>query len=702
MAAEPQVRLQRTERKSARDGIRSRHRLVNILFVHRDERIVGRYLQELRIAEFSTHADTVVTHEQFTARLCAQSYDIVVAEYPGPDWKSTPVLDVLRQSGKQIPLIFVTDTIEREIRAELITNGAFDCIEMDHVGHIPVAIRRALDEGRLRIERDRAEKMLKHSEAKYRALIGNLTYGICRCGLDGNFLDVNQALINMLGYRSKEGLLATNLASSVILDSTTRTRLLGESDQKGQMDPLETEWKGNNGAAVTVRLTGRAVHAEQGVPESYEVIVEDVTKQRALEDQLRHQATRDPLTGLANYRQLVDVLNTEIKRSKRTGRIFALLLLDLDGLKQINDRFGHLVGSKALCRLADALCICSRDIDTAARYGGDEFALVLPETGAEAADVVARRVCDSLANDAKRPHLSVSVGIAIYLRDGKNVESLLRAADRALYKMKDARGAAHENLPRGRTAPSSGITHLPTDKTGPGTGHLEHELQERAVNILKSFQRVSRHPKQVLSVVATPSGAPAPSEPASLEDILITEKLKSRRYRRLSSREGTLTLHTIARTMAASPDELMDRLLQLALELCGAGTAGLSLLETNLEGEQLLRWTNLAGILRKNLGDSTPRSFSPCGVTLDCNAPQLFAYPARHFQYFNSLDFTIVEALVVPVYVGDQAPGTIWIMSHDQEVKFDSEDVRTMTGLAEFACCGLRLTRSCEPHRAAC
>jgi diguanylate cyclase (GGDEF)-like protein len=193
---------------------------------------------------------------------------------------------------------------------------------------------------------------------------------------------------------------------------------------------------------VRVRLTGREVCGDPGTPESYEVIVEDVTKQRALEDHLRQQATRDALTGLANYRQLVEVLSTEIKRSKRTEREFALLFLDLNGLKQINDHYGHLVGSKALCRLADALSMCSREIDTAARFGGDEFALVLPETGAAAANAVARRVCSSLAKDAKEPRLSVSVGIAIYPQDGRTIESLLRTADRALYKMKGERKTA--------------------------------------------------------------------------------------------------------------------------------------------------------------------------------------------------------------------------------------------------------------------
>jgi diguanylate cyclase (GGDEF)-like protein len=173
--------------------------------------------------------------------------------------------------------------------------------------------------------------------------------------------------------------------------------------------------------------------------EAYEVIAEDVTRQRDLEDHLRRQAASDPLTGLANYRHFVDVLDSEIKRSKRTDRTFALLFFDLDGLKLINDRFGHMVGSQALCRLADVLCSCCRDIDTPARFGGDEFALVLPETSAEMANLVAQRISENIASDGKGPRLSVSAGMAIYPNDGRTIESLLCAADSALYSMKRQR-----------------------------------------------------------------------------------------------------------------------------------------------------------------------------------------------------------------------------------------------------------------------
>ena len=123
-----------------------------------------------------------------------------------------------------------------------------------------------------------------------------------------------------------------------------------------------------------------------------------------------------------------------------SAREFALLFLDLDGLKKINDRFGHVVGSQALCRLADVLCMCSRNLDTAARFGGDEFALVMPETDKVQASLVARRVCENLAGDGREPKLSVSIGVAIYPKDGEAVETLLSAADAALYLVKVTKG----------------------------------------------------------------------------------------------------------------------------------------------------------------------------------------------------------------------------------------------------------------------
>jgi len=165
-----------------------------------------------------------------------------------------------------------------------------------------------------------------------------------------------------------------------------------------------------------------------------------VNERRRSEVQLLELATTDPLTGLANYRQMITILEAEMKRYLRTGRPFSLLFLDLDGLKAINDRHGHLVGSRALCRLADALRSNCRAIDTPARYGGDEFALILPETDEPEALRVAQRACAYLAADQERPTLTASVGVAVFPRDGDSVERLIGTADRALYVMKQSRG----------------------------------------------------------------------------------------------------------------------------------------------------------------------------------------------------------------------------------------------------------------------
>jgi diguanylate cyclase (GGDEF)-like protein len=170
---------------------------------------------------------------------------------------------------------------------------------------------------------------------------------------------------------------------------------------------------------------------------SYAVVLGGTLLDNAqLFDHIRRMAISDSLTGLANYRTLLNVLECEIQRSQRTGRTFALLLTDLDGLKQINDRYGHLVGSRAICRLGNVLRTHSRAIDTAARYGGDEFALVLPEAGVEAAESVGRRICERLVADGETPCITVSVGASLFPRDGQSVDELLDAADRALYKMK--------------------------------------------------------------------------------------------------------------------------------------------------------------------------------------------------------------------------------------------------------------------------
>ena len=152
----------------------------------------------------------------------------------------------------------------------------------------------------------------------------------------------------------------------------------------------------------------------------------------------------DDLTRLYNSRFLNLVLRRETKRASRNGRPLSLLFLDLDGFKQVNDRHGHLAGSKALVEAAAVIRGCARETDVVARFGGDEFSLILPDTDQAGAAAVAARIRDRLssatflASDGLSVHLTASVGVATLPNVGTSAEELLRAADAAMYKVKAA------------------------------------------------------------------------------------------------------------------------------------------------------------------------------------------------------------------------------------------------------------------------
>jgi diguanylate cyclase (GGDEF)-like protein/PAS domain S-box-containing protein len=162
----------------------------------------------------------------------------------------------------------------------------------------------------------------------------------------------------------------------------------------------------------------------------------DITERKKGEKQARYQATHDALTGLANYREFMDTLDREVRRAHRSHHSFALLLLDLDELKHINDRLGHLAGNRALQRLATVMKQHCRSTDLAARYGGDEFALLLIDSDPGMAKHIAGRIQRCISSDRGDPCISVSIGTSVFPDDGRTTQELLEAADQQLYRRK--------------------------------------------------------------------------------------------------------------------------------------------------------------------------------------------------------------------------------------------------------------------------
>lgn len=204
---------------------------------------------------------------------------------------------------------------------------------------------------------------------------------------------------------------------------------------------------GRDGAASILLVQGYVIVMATMVA----VIAAVVAEHRQAQAQLRELATTDPLTGLANYRRLLDVLRFEIARSNRTERPFAVLFVDMDGLKAINDRHGHLAGSRALCRLAETLKASCRAMDTPTRFGGDEFAVVLPETGEDEGHAVLERIAARLVSVPGEPRVSISGGVAVFPRDGSSPTQLLRSADKVLYEAKTRAASARRHERQRRT-----------------------------------------------------------------------------------------------------------------------------------------------------------------------------------------------------------------------------------------------------------
>src|SRR3984893_15520864 len=202
-----------------------RRQVVRILFVDDREEDVELCLQELKRMGFAVSADWVQDPAEFANRLRTHSYDVIVCDSSMPSWTGMEALELLHQANQEIPFILATSSLDEAVTDAFLRKGAFDCVDKNRLNRLPLAVALAVEERTRREERNKAEQELRHSEAHYRALVENPTYGICRFDASGRFLDVNDALVSMLGYASKAELMTVNLGTEIIRDPTERARL---------------------------------------------------------------------------------------------------------------------------------------------------------------------------------------------------------------------------------------------------------------------------------------------------------------------------------------------------------------------------------------------------------------------------------------------------------------------------------------------
>lgn len=307
---------------------------------------------------------------------------------------------------------------------------------------IVLASKLSKSRQQLRKELHEAQRMLGLQQKRFLALLDNGNDGILLLTPEAQILYASPSAQEIYGPTDE-----TLIGQSVLgfVHDSDQGRIVQALDvlarKSGATLNVELRCRRADGSWHWTECTSKNLLAEPAV-NAIVTTCHDIEVYKKCEQNLTTLAVTDALTGLANYRRLMEVLDSEIKRFDRTGRPCAILMLDLDGLKRINDTHGHLVGSRALRRLAEVLLTSCRAIDTPARYGGDEFVVVLPESSLEVARGVAERIATRLRRESETPLISVSVGIATCPDDGETAEALLQKADVELYEMK----AVYNNL----------------------------------------------------------------------------------------------------------------------------------------------------------------------------------------------------------------------------------------------------------------
>jgi signal transduction histidine kinase len=181
----------------------------------------------------------------------------------------------------------------------------------------------------------------------------------------------------------------------------------------------------------------------------------------------------------------------------------------------------------------------------------------------------------------------------------------------------------------------------------------------------------------------------------ALDDVIVTSRLGARVARRPDHAAENAAYVALARALTEAPETILQRLTDVAVSLCDAGSAGISILEEE-DGIPIFRWRAICGSFAPHLGGMLQAGFAPCGTTVERNAPQLFYRPERYFSALQGVVPEIVEALLLPFHLRGVPKGTIWILAHDEQRKFDQEDVRLLTNLTSFASAGFELASRVE------
>ncbi|WP_375214337.1 putative bifunctional diguanylate cyclase/phosphodiesterase [Aquabacterium sp.] len=292
-------------------------------------------------------------------------------------------------------------------------------------------------------ERVMAQQALEEAEQRYRQIFEHASEGMFQSSRDGRYLAANQALARMYGYASPQELIAnlSDIGHVLYVQPSRRQEFCQRMEVDGKVSHFESEVYRRDGSRIWISESARAVRSPSGQFICYEGTVQDVTERRTHQAQLERQANHDQLTGLPRRHLLADRLQQAMRRADRSGERLALVFIDLDNFKYINDTLGHAAGDQLLVEVAQRLSHNVRASDTVARQGGDEFVLLLNDLrGIDTLISQLERLVEVIGRplplSGRTLQVGASLGVALYPQDGVDVDTLLKHADVAMYAAK--------------------------------------------------------------------------------------------------------------------------------------------------------------------------------------------------------------------------------------------------------------------------
>lgn len=333
------------------------------------------------------------------------------------------------------------------------------------------------------ITRDVTEYLLEknkiiESGQRYRSIVDHNMDAIFSIAMDGKILESNPAAVKLTGFHEQQ-LVGSSIYELVSDLDFAGFKALVENTGSGQsLESLDCRFIHRKGHLLTLHIKTVPIIVFGEIKGIY-VIIRDISEQSKNVEMIKYMAFHDQLTGLLNRRALLDKLNEQLFSPSRLEKEFALISIDLDRFKYLNDSLGHLVGDEILKKAAARLLECQNDHCLVFRQGGDEFIILLLDTTRKAATFFAQRIMSmfkrSFYFNSQEYYISPSIGISMYPNDGKDAETLLKNADEALYRVKE-RGRAHFQFYR--TSMNSSLTNILSIET-----HLRKAIEKKELSL---------------------------------------------------------------------------------------------------------------------------------------------------------------------------------------------------------------------------